>query len=134
MQPSLCRTWRTPQTISRHDCLQNIPDTTGLFASQVHRRLVLHPKDNIAWTKHFLCQTLWPSVQESTTSFGERAAQNTLRAFWCLVKIQHYTKPFPKAIIRLARTGFPSFPLAQIVAEPPVRIFPACRCCCDLDA
>lgn len=43
--PSLSSTRWTPLTISRHDCLQNIPVTHGLFASQAHRRLVPHLKD-----------------------------------------------------------------------------------------
>lgn len=46
-----------------------------------------------------------------------KSSSKHIQGFWCLVKIQHYTKPFPKAIVDLARTGFPSFPLAQRVAE-----------------
>lgn len=84
------------------------------------------PRTSFARTKHFLRQTLWPSVQESIAWFWQRAAQNTFRVF--VVPSENPTphEALSQSIVGLARTGFPFFLLAQTVAESPIRIFPAC--------
>lgn len=62
---SISSTRWTPVTISKHDCLRNIPVAPGQFASQVHRRLVPRPKD-----KHCTDQTL-PSPNSLALSTGK---------------------------------------------------------------